>query len=231
VIPLALDTAAVGLYSSGDAGFGLSLPSLSPKPSGKTIVVWGGSSSVGALAIQLAVASGAKVVTTASSHNFDFVKKAYVAVPVMRLDPWLTIIRSGATEAFDYKKDSVIDDVVNAVKSVGGEFAGLYDAISLEEDSYKYTVPIVEKLGGGVLSVVLSPPKDVPSSVKPANVFGINELTHQIWEEYVTQALQDGKLRPIPEPLIVGKGLESVQAGLDANKKGVSAKKVVVELD
>lgn len=75
MIPLALDTAAVGLYSpTSDGYFELPYPSFKPSPSGKTIIVWGGSSSVGALTIQLAVASGAKVVTTASSHNFDFVK-------------------------------------------------------------------------------------------------------------------------------------------------------------
>ena len=76
VLPLALDTAAQGLYDSAEKGFlGLDYPSLNPKPSGKTIVVWGGSSSVGALTIQLAVASGAKVVAVASEHNFDFCKK------------------------------------------------------------------------------------------------------------------------------------------------------------
>ena len=75
VIPLALDTAAVGLYSASSDGFlGLPFPSPNPSSSGKTIVVWGGSSSVGTFAIQLSVASGVKVVTTASKHNFDFVK-------------------------------------------------------------------------------------------------------------------------------------------------------------
>jgi hypothetical protein len=47
----------------------------------------------------------------------------------------------------------------------------------------------------------------------------------------VTEALEKGKLLPIPEPLIVGKGLERIQEGLDTNKKGVSAKKVVIELE
>ena len=76
VIPLAFDTAAVGLCLPAEQGFlGLPQPSLNPTASGKTIVVWGGSSSVGALTIQLAVAGGSKVVTTASSHNFDFCKK------------------------------------------------------------------------------------------------------------------------------------------------------------
>jgi hypothetical protein len=30
--------------------------------------------------------------------------------------------------------------------------------------------------------------------------------------------------------MVIGKGLESIQAGMDENKKGVSAKKVVIEL-
>ena len=76
VIPLALDTAATGLYQDTSDGFlGLPFPSLNPSDSGKTIVVWGGSSSVGALTIELAVASGVKVIATASQRNFDFCKQ------------------------------------------------------------------------------------------------------------------------------------------------------------
>lgn len=76
VIPLAFDTAAVGLYKPASDGFlGLPHPSLNPSSCGKTIFVWGGSSSVGALTIQLAVASGVKVVASSSEHNFDFCKK------------------------------------------------------------------------------------------------------------------------------------------------------------
>ncbi|KAK0271288.1 hypothetical protein LTR91_003550 [Friedmanniomyces endolithicus] len=215
VLPLALDTAAVGLYSpaEGAKGLGLPPPSLEPKPSGKVLVCWGGSSSVGALVIQLAVASGAKVVATASPHNFEFCKDA------------------GASEVLDYRSGSVVEDVVAAVKKVGGEFMGLYDAISLPEESYKHTVPIVEKLGGGPLAFVLGPPENAPESVKPAHVFGVNDMTSGIWEDYVTAALEKGKLRCLPPPQVVGKGLESVQAGLDANKKGVSAKKVVIEFE
>lgn len=75
MLPLGLDTAATGLYDSHDKGFlGLDYPSLNPKPSGKTIVVYGGSSSVGAQTIMLATASGAKVIAVASEHNFDFCK-------------------------------------------------------------------------------------------------------------------------------------------------------------
>ena len=75
VLPLAFDTAAVGLYSTGEGFLGLPHPSAKPSSAGKTLIVYGGSSSVGALVIQLAVASGLKVVATASPHNFDFCKK------------------------------------------------------------------------------------------------------------------------------------------------------------
>ena len=216
VLPLAFDTAAVGLFSptEGTKGLGLPPPSLNPKPSGKTVVVWGGSSSVGALAIQLAVASGSKVVTTASSHNHQFCKDL------------------GASEVVDYKSKSVVDDVVNAVQSVGGDFVGVYDAISIQDQSFDSAVPILEKLGGGIIAVVLyEHPKNAPENVKTAQVMGINDMTHQYWADFITPALEKGVLKCVPPPVVVGKGLESVQKGLDANKKGVSAQKVVIELD
>ena len=133
-------------------------------------------------------------------------------------------------KVLDYKTSSVVDDVVNAVKSSGGAFAGVYDAISVQDDSYKYTLSILEKLGGGNIAVVLPSPENVPSNVKVGNVFGIDSLTHPLWADYIKPALISGELKCLPEPLVVGKGLESVQKGLDENKKGVSAKKVVIEL-
>ncbi|CZT17671.1 related to oxidoreductase [Ramularia collo-cygni] len=211
VLPLAIDTAAVGLYSKDKGFLGLQYPSLNPTSSGKTIVVWGGSASVGTAVIQLAVASGAKVVAVASKHNHDFVKSL------------------GASEAVDYNNPSVVEDVVKAVQSIGGDFAGAYDAIS-NEASYKYVAPIVEKLGGGSVAIVLPPPQEGPENVQFGSVFGVSPITHQIWSEYLGPALEQGKLKAVPEPLVVGKGLESVQKGLDTNKAGVSAKKVVIEL-
>jgi len=213
VLPLALDTAAAGLYGSRKDGFmGLEKPTLTPTQSGKTLVVYGASSSVGALVIQLAVASGVYVIAVASEHNHDFCKSL------------------GASETFDYKSSSIVDDISKAVKaSEPRNFIGVYDTIS-NADSYKITVPVMEKAGAGNLAVTLPGPKDVPEAVKIGNVFGISETTHPVWESYVPEALQQGKLRCVPEPLVIGKGLENVQKGCDKNKEGVSAKKVVIEL-
>lgn len=48
VLPLSVDTASAGLFKI----LKLPLPSLSPKPTEKSILIWGGSSSVGSSAIQ-----------------------------------------------------------------------------------------------------------------------------------------------------------------------------------
>lgn len=85
-------------------------------------------------------------------------------------------------------------------------------------------------MGGGNLAVTLGGPENKPDNVKVGGVFGLNENTHILWKEFITPALESGVLKALPEPLVVGKGLESVQKGLDENKKGVSAKKVVIEL-
>lgn len=213
VLPLAVSTAAAGLYQK--EYLELPYPSTSSKPSGKTVFIYGGSTSVGAVAIQLAVASGVKVITVSSKHNHDFVKSL------------------GATEVFDYSSPSVVDDIVKAIPK--NEFAGVYDAISLPE-SYKVVLPVLEKLGGGKLATVLPPPEEKPSNVQPINVFAPTigfqqkEVGEAVWQKFLPEALENGSFKYIPPPMVVGKGLEKCQEGMDANKKGVSAKKVVIDL-
>ena len=124
VLPLAISTACAGLYRNDYLD--LPLPSITGvKPSGKTILVWGGASSVGATAIQLAVASGITVLTTASMANHDMVKSL------------------GAHIVFDYKSPSVVEDVVNALANTN--FVGVYDAIS-EDVSFNAVSAILDEL-------------------------------------------------------------------------------------
>ena len=108
VLPLCLSTAASGLYQS--EFLNLPLPTNDPKSTGKTLLVWGGSSSVGACAIQLAIASGLEVVATASKKNFDMVRKL------------------GVKEVFDYNSPSIVGDLVAYLseKQVAGAYDGEY---------------------------------------------------------------------------------------------------------
>jgi NADPH:quinone reductase-like Zn-dependent oxidoreductase len=64
VLPLGVSTAACGLFQKDLLG--LRLPAGHAPPAGETVLVWGGSTSVGSNAIQLAVAAGYDVITTAS---------------------------------------------------------------------------------------------------------------------------------------------------------------------
>jgi len=194
----------------------LPYPTKDAKATGKAILVNGASSSVGSLAVQLAVASGVKVVATASAHNFDFVKGL------------------GASEVFDYNSKTVVDEVVSALKKCG-DFSGAYDAIGLP-DSTKLCASVTEKLGGGFIASTLEPPKDLPSGVKSAWCFAPAIASHEpqvadaIWKEYVPAALTDGSLQATPGPIVAGKGLESLQSAMERQKQGVSAAKVVVTL-
>ncbi len=57
-----------------------------------------------------------------------------------------------------------------------------------------------------------------------------NEVSKVIYEDFLPQALADGRYVAAPEPYVVGTGLGCVQTGFDAQMKGVSAKKVVISL-
>ncbi|CAD0019216.1 unnamed protein product [Aureobasidium pullulans] len=216
VLPLAISTASAGLYQRATSSCPTRLPS--PKSSGKVILIWGGSSSVGSTAIQLAVASGVQVITTASKHNHDYCSKL------------------GAKAVIDYNSSSVADDIVAVIKDTGAEFAGIYDSISLPE-TFKHCFEVLQKAGGSKnMATVLPPPEDKPSDLNVQGVFAITianqhkEVGDAVWQKFVPGAIQSGDLKCLPEPLVVGKGLDSVQKGLDKSKAGVSAKKVVIEL-
>lgn len=116
VLPIALSTAASGLYPADLLN--LPLPSATPVPNSSTqtkttVLIWGGASSVGSAAIQLARASSLRVLSTASPANHAFVKNL------------------GAEEVFDYRSESVVQDLINVLKQDGRELVGVYDAISL----------------------------------------------------------------------------------------------------
>ena len=193
---------------------GLPYPTLqTPAPSaGKTLVVYGASSSVGSMTTQIAAATGINVIAIAGAHNHDLVK------------------RCGAAQVFDHKDSSVVENVINAAKANQSEFVGVFDAISTPE-TYARDLAILEKLGGGHLACVHPPPADnVPSNVKTGMIFAVNDVATPVYRDFVTPALQSGKLKCLPPPTIVGKGLEHVNDALKKSKAGVSATKLVVEL-
>ena len=215
MLPLAISTAAACLFKKETLA--LPLPKSSdanPPSSGKSVLVWGGSSSVGATAIQLAAGAGHKVVSVASKHNIDGVKAL------------------GAAAVFDYNSSSFVDDIVAALE--GTDFAGVCDAIGTS-DAAKAWSPVYKKLGGRYGSVMPGA-QGLPDGIEGASVFGPSVALDDkyigdvIWAKWVPEALQKGTLKALPEPIVIKGGLESVQEGLNKQKAGVSFGKIVVEL-
>lgn len=236
VLPLGLGTASCGLFQTDQLA--LKLPSSHPEPTGKTILIWGGSTSVGSNAIQLAVASGYEVFATASPKNFAYVRSL------------------GASKVFDYNSNTVAQDIIQAFQ--GKETAG---AMWIGAGPGTVCMDILSKCKGNKfvsMAAYPMPPKRPTRLIllttmyyylsgqialwlkskryglKYAFIFGstlaFNGVGKAVYQDFLPGALKENKYVVAPDPIVVGKGLENIQAGIDLLSKGVSAKKVVVSL-
>lgn len=202
------------------------------------VVIWGGASSMGSVGIQLALASGYKVVTTVSAKNVDFVKS--LATPADGADSITT---------FDSYADDAVSQITSHIKSSGSKLAGVFDSISLPSTIAACFKIQHELSGAGKIAVVLPVPGDdsfsalpggekmsVPTGVTGELVYAVNpglvpgHPGAEIWRDFVPAALENGRLKAEPQAMVVGEGLDKLQKALDIQKAGVSAKKVVVKL-
>ena len=207
VLPLAVVTASTGLFQQDNLG--LRLPTVPAHPaSGETVLIWSGASSVGSNAIQLAVAAGYDVITTASPKNFDYVK------------------RLGASQVFDYKSPSVVDDIVaafNGKQSVG--------ALAIGEKSVVPSTEIVSRIEGRkYIAMASQGPNKLPDGIEGKFYIASSWCGQPIFADYLPKALASGEYKAAPEPSVIGNGLDSIQNALDTVIRGVSAKKLVVTL-
>ena len=240
VLPLAISTAASALFQTDQLG--LRHPTSPEPPTGQAILVWGGSTSVGSNAIQLAVAAGYDVVATASPHNHDRAR------------------RLGASQVFDYASPTVVRYVTTALRAtpVAGILAiGTGSAepsvavaaatgaarVCLASPSVSFaTLPrrrgASAELGKVITRLVLSnvalQARCRVRGIRARFVWGSslmsNEVGPMLWENFLPNALAEGRYRSAPEPQVLGAGLEHLQPALDTLHRGVSARKLVVRL-
>ncbi|KAI0093485.1 zinc-binding oxidoreductase ToxD [Irpex rosettiformis] len=194
------------------------------------ILIYGGSSSVGLYAIQLAKISGFKVVTTASPRNFDLLASL------------------GADVVFDYRNPEVVDKI----KAVTGNTIHLaLDTIS-SLDSQTLTINSLAP-GPGKLQLMM-PPVDTISKLRQditiamSNLYTVSGIAFKIadWDvpaqpedreqvrEWLTgpgiQFVKDGLVKPNPVKLMPG-GLAGIPEGLEYMKAGKnSAEKLVYKI-
>ena len=240
VLPLGISTAASALFQTNNLG--LRHPTAATHPTGKSIAVWGGSTSVGSNAIQLAVAAGYTVVTTASPHNHD------------------RMLELGATRVFDYASPSAVRDVAAAlggttvagVLAVGTGSAEPSVAIAIATGAKKVTLAspsvsfgdlarrrgvnptLVRTLARLVAGNVALQARCAVHGIRARFVWGSSLMTNEVgpmlWEDFLPTALAEGRYRALPTAHVVGSGLGSIQPALDLVRQGVSARKLVVTL-
>jgi NADPH:quinone reductase-like Zn-dependent oxidoreductase len=133
VLPLTVSTASSGLFQKDQLG--LKHPSANADPTGETVLIWGGSTSVGSNAIQLAVAAGYDVITTASPRNVNYVTSL------------------GASQVFDYNSPAVVQDIVAAFQ--GRTLAG---ALAIGTGSAELCVDVVHACAGRKFVSIASTP-------------------------------------------------------------------------
>jgi len=242
VLPLAVSTAASALFQRDQLALRHPGAAVAAGEEGEVVVVWGGSTSVGSNAIQLAVAAGYTVVTTASPHNHDRMRAL------------------GATHVVDYASRSAVADLVAAVGEA--RVAGLLAvgtgsaeptvavAIATGAKRVSLTSPSVSfdglpKRGGPSVALVRIGLRLVAGNValqarclvrgiRTRFVWGSslrnNEVGPMLWSRFLPEALAAGGFVAAPTPQVVGHGLENVQVALDTLRGGVSARKLVVTL-
>ncbi|TFY68658.1 hypothetical protein EVG20_g3473 [Dentipellis fragilis] len=193
---------------------------------GRAFLIWGGSSSVGQFAIQLAHIAGYKVITTASPKNHAFVKSL------------------GAAVAIDYRAPDVLEQIVAASGWGGVDY--VFDAIC-EGNSAELASKTLRK--GGPRKVALANQLDlnnlnqsvdyyhgVPSALlnDDLNIGGVyrprNRTDFDLAIDFFENAagwLEEGRFKPNPVTVHPG-GLSGIQDGLDFMKAGkVSGSKLV----
>lgn len=194
----------------------------SPVSKGQTVFIGGGATSVGSCTIQLAVAAGYEVISTSSPHNFEYVKKL------------------GASQVFDYHSPTITADLVAAFqgKTCAGAVAnGGFGALDGSgPTSVETCAAVVASCPGGKQFVAMTMAPVWGPSFEGVEVKFVEELiadvelASAVFHGYLADALEKRSFKPLPEPEIVGQGLEAIQGAMDTLKKGVSRKKIVVTL-
>lgn len=138
VLPLSVDTTTAGLFAK--AGLGLALPSKDFDIKDATVLIWGGSSSIGCTAIQTAKAAGYDVMITASKANHELCKSL------------------GASDVFDYRDPDVVEQIVAALQV--RVLAGTFDCVGTRDSLEPCTDIVAQSKGSKLVMCVLTPPPD-----------------------------------------------------------------------
>ena len=242
VLPLTLSTAATGLFEQGQLG--LRLPTAADAAGEReSVVVWGAATAVGLNAVQLAVAAGYDVVATASPTNAALllelgarevldrrdaavVDRVVAALAGRRLAGVLAIGTGSTARGVE-----IAARAEGAKRVASASTAVSFERIRPGRTAVPRALPSMLRMAGVEVPVRMRARR---AGVRVSTVWG-SALRHSavgpaIWRDFLPAALAEGRYRALPEPLVAGTGLEAVPDALELQRRGVSARKVVVTL-
>ncbi|KAG0650013.1 ACT-toxin biosynthesis S2 [Hyphodiscus hymeniophilus] len=212
-LPCGVGTCCLGMYKELGLPW-LSFPLEEKKAPAPTLLIYGGSSASGTLAIQYAKLSGLKVITTASPRNFDLLKNL------------------GADHVFDYHDPACGAAIRELTKN---DLHLVFDTIATASTAAICAEALSSSPGG--LYVALLPVEFPREDVK--NVFFLGytlggevfEIEGEVWpavpddfelsKKFVTlteKLLEQGKIKP--HPADVRDGIENILDGMQEMKDG-----------
>ena len=212
-LPTAVGMTAMILFD------GLGLSQDPAANAGESILIWGGASSLGAMAIQFAHRFGLTVYATASERHHGRLREL------------------GASAVVDYNLPTAVDDLVSAADHDGTPISLAIDVISAQETLASVIQVLSKSPATTKKLVVTSPPSgevELPGEIEAKFVNGAEiggrrkDLLTWLSQDVLPKWLESAVLVPQAQRVIDG-GVGKIQDGLDALKKGVSAEKVVVK--
>ncbi|KAI0433004.1 hypothetical protein F5Y09DRAFT_339187 [Xylaria sp. FL1042] len=146
----------------------------------------------------------AAVYATASTANHEYVSSL------------------GANRVFEHKDPPVVDAIISAAREDGLiiRYSELGEKKEAKIAAAPYVPPDTEKVDGvEVISLLPSADEEVRLQ------------QYRYWMgTWLRENLAKGQVKPSPEPTVVGKGLEAINAGIDKLSQGISCTKLVVEI-
>ncbi|KAG8156903.1 hypothetical protein KVR01_013316 [Diaporthe batatas] len=204
-LPMAVSVATKALFDHDLLG--MTVPSLgsdSSQTKQETVLIWGGSTSVGSCAIQLASAAGYEVVTTSSPRNFEYVKGLGAnLLGAFQGKHVAGALANGGMDRETYPP--IVDTCAKVLQSCHGK-----------------------KMVAMTMAPHWGPNHDGVQCRSVGPLRGSQQLAASIFHKFLPEGLSNGHFKPKPEPAVVGHGLEAVQGAMDVLRAGVSAKKIVV---
>ncbi|PVH76474.1 GroES-like protein [Cadophora sp. DSE1049] len=218
-------TSAAQIYASMSAmvlHVGLDRPSKTPKPENKNekVLIWGGGSSFGFFAVQIAVQAGYTVHTTSSPSSKSI------------------LLDIGAATVHPYASQTLLDDLLTL-----GPFKAIF-AASDDASSQLLMAKLLSAQGGGSFISTMGPRAqsagvEWPERVSVEFVQYMDDYFEEmnkefrdwVFDEYIERGLREGTLK-LGEVEVVEGGLGGVGAALGRLEGGgVRGRKLVVSVD